>query len=315
MMGTFVSGLIVAVVWAWRTIWKADADGLHIGKQHIRWEDITDFYRPVPTTNVRQNIFRVETRTGRTLWFAADWKNREALCAAIAARAKNVKTDTWGIKGGRPCDEWPRTLTYDTKENRNGIWSFIIAIPLLSIYLLATIVVKVPKMMVEMGLPYTIALTAMSLIVVIGMPLAVGYIGTFGVLREARKRLREQVIVSRDGIVFADGKRRVAATWAEVTDFYLMRRKTQITPYYVVETKNGTFEFLTTLQDSPAVSSHDCRVRPRQPRVAIARRYGKPCHLCRPARCPHLPLPHSYQPRYALAANAYTFLPFAYTTS
>jgi len=83
-----------------------------------------------------------------------------------------------------------------------------------------------------------------------------------GRYREAGHRRSEQITVDTNGIVFEDGARRVGAAWAEVTGYGAVPGPGALTIRYVVETRQGDFDFLPVLSGATLL-------------MAIIRRYAQ----------------------------------------
>lgn len=253
-VGVLVVFCICFVVWIWNVSLRADESGLHFPTGRLSWSDIADFYYLPPTTNRNYSHVIIESQVEKKYRCTLFTKNQPQLQEIISAKATNAKTRVWGVKGGRPCDEWPRTLTYNNKPLRSKL---LVIGTLLSVYMLSTmanVILKLPKMISEIGVGMTLAATGTYLLVLAGMPL-MAYIGIFGVWREAQKRRDQQIVVSREGIVFVDGEKRIAALWDEVTDFYLTPLKRQIGYVKVIVTKQGTFDFTPALDPSGIVAA------------------------------------------------------------
>lgn len=247
--GTYIAfcfvGVAVMGLWIAQARVIADLDGLrwrNSGKwRTARWEEVTDFYDklPPPDKRIAKTATVIVTQNG-TVKIGQDWGERESLRETVAQNAVNPRVQEWGILGTRPEDDWPRVFRYDTPGNRAMlIWPFAI--------LAFWTWLVVPKLVRTYGTAewiWTVAAAA-TLLVLVLLPKIVLLILIWKTLR---RRFEQRITASPDGIYFADNERRIEASWADVTDYFIGR--SGLAAIYTVKTRGGTFDFLPGISES-----------------------------------------------------------------
>jgi len=240
-------------LWICRARVIADEFGLRwrsIGRwRHAQWEEITDYYeRGLPDKSSRRRI--VETSAGK-LDLSAELDRRDALYATIAARAVCARARSWGERGIRPEDDWPRTFRYDTPDSWFLPW-------LLGGYLAGavavTVLLAIPKTLEfahDLGWPLALCAGLLMATVFTGMPMTMA-LALVPVLTETQRRNGQTLSADLQGLQYRSPQGEIRVRWDEVQEYYFGPSTGWIKGQgpAVVVTSGGTFDFLHTLQDA-----------------------------------------------------------------
>ena len=251
--GTVSVACLLAAAWLmWWTLTArilADASGLRwrgrFGWKSARWEEVRDFYDDLPVRAGRDSGQATIKAPSGTVSFSRQWTNVGPLRALVARRAANAATGEWGLLGTRSCDRWPRVFRYDTWQN---IWAPRILLKLVLTgfgYAFAKPIQQAVGLAGLVGWPMKLALFAPYLLIffLYAGPL----LFVFAQYRAAGRRRAERIRVDMEGIVFEDGARRFEAAWADVTGYQIAGGAGALSARYVVETRQGEFDFLAAL--------------------------------------------------------------------
>ena len=259
---TLVSfGGVAGILWTFWAFIEASADGLRWRGGTAQWAEVTDYYLKLPESKRSQPPqLTVELRNGKRLRLSRDWANYKELQAIIEKCATNAKVSSWGIYGARLEDDWPRRFDYHTLDNRFqtpfilGLGSVMVMLAIYRVY--STTV----RFHVEMGWVWTLSLCLVTSVVLLSLPTLFAFM-ILPLQREVRKRGKHTLTLTRDGLIFTDEKRRIAARWDEVQG-YAIRFFKPTQPRYVVATKNGDFDFLPLIKDRRIVEAFIARMAP-----------------------------------------------------
>ena len=242
----------VLALWTGRARVIADDFGLRwrsIGRWRIAaWEDVTDYYyQRLPNKNKCVPV--VETRSGR-LPLGSDLIYRDALLNAIAARTVRARARSWGEKGMRPEDDWPRTFGYDTPDNRFLPW--LMGACLVGA-IAATALLAIPKTLKlapDIGWPLAVCAGLLMLMMFAGTPVAL-VLALLPVLTETRRRKEQTISVDLNGLRYQCPEGEIAVRWDEVKGYYFGSATGWVKGNgpAVVATTRGAFDFIHTLQD------------------------------------------------------------------
>lgn len=249
---------------AWRERWGA--------RRFAPWPDVTDFYDELfAGQNGRLTLRMVlETSAGQVRIPGRDWTGRAALRTFVAERATNATraNGEWAIRGTRPGDNWPRVFGYDTPANRRLPLTLAGVVGLWAAAMLYLVGSKAGRIIAEMGWGWGLALLA-TMTLVFGSPVLLSVFLAPPVIRDARRRKKQQIVVNPDGLLFRDGRAEAPSlviTWDQVTRYYLAARNPSqgaFVPRYVVETGTGeAFDFSAQISDARLLAE-------------IVRRYAK----------------------------------------
>lgn len=182
------------------------------------WEEVTDYYARFNRDNLL--VLRVETTAG-VITLPPYWSGLDALKSIVEERATHAKARTWETFGARMRD-LPRTFDYS----------------------LCGLVTSYPRVLV----PILVMLIVVSVIALAKLPLAAGAIVLFPIVPlgipvciDLKRRSKQRLLVTPEGLEFSDGTKRVTAAWAEV--IRLRSSFAKLLPTYTVETAHGDFEF------------------------------------------------------------------------
>ena len=218
------------------------------------WDEVRDYYEKVPTRQQRQyglssptTISVIQTGAGK-VGVTNLWSSSEALRELVQGQAIQAVTHEWGILGSRPCDAWPHVFRYDTRENR---WTPYIVGALFLTALGYGLAAPVSRTVGKLG-------TAEGTISVIMLGVLLLPLLAYGILplmiiaryREAGCRRGEHITTSLAGIIFEDGARKIEAVWADVTGYSVAYGRNALMYRYVVETRQGQFDFLYQISDA-----------------------------------------------------------------
>ena len=240
---------------AWLTWWtlraciRADSDGLRwnsgFGWKSARWEEVQDFYDTLPVRAGRNSLRAAIKAPAGAVSFGRQWTDVGPLRALVARRALNAATNEWGLLGTRPCDPWPRVFRSDTWQN---IWTPRIILKLVLTgfgYVFAKPIQQAASLAGLVGWPMKLALFAPYLFLLLLYAGPVLFV--LAQCRAAGRRRAECITVDTEGIVFEDGTRRIEAAWADVTGYEIASGAGALASRYIVETRQGSFNFLAAL--------------------------------------------------------------------
>ncbi len=238
-------------VWQMRARIVADADGLrwrHFGGwKSARWEEVRDFYDRLPSQAPGQrSLFWAVIKTAAgSVRFSNDWTDAGALQEQVERRAVNAAVRQWDLLGSRPCDSWPRVFRYDTWQN---IWTPRVLLKLALTALGYLLTPPLQQAMSQAGqVGWGVTLAGLGVYVLLIASLGAFFLMPLAQYRAAARRKAERIMVDTNGIVFEDGAQRVAAAWADVTGYGIAPGSGILAVRYVVETRQGDFDFLAVL--------------------------------------------------------------------
>lgn len=244
---------LLVALWVSRACVIADEDGLRwrsIGRWRVAtWDEVTDYYEQ-HLPNRRHGLPVVETRAGR-LPLGSDLTHRDALLAVIAARAVQARVRSWGEKGMRAEDDWPRIFGYDTAHNRAAPWISGGSLAVLIVTMGWMLLPKTQGLVEEVGWPLGLGATLLALCLALGVPAAL-VLPTLPIHFETRRRRGQTVTVDLHGLRYSAPGREVAVCWDEVKAYFIGSAPgwVQVVGPAVVVTARGTFDFLPTLEDA-----------------------------------------------------------------
>ncbi len=245
--------LCVLVWWLLRACVLGDAAGLRWrglgGWKRVRWNEVSDFYEKLSVRNRSRApsaagcILEVASRKIR---FSRDWSNAEALRELVAQNAINSRAAGWEVKGTRVVDPWPRAFDYNTVENR---WTPRLWLKLFAIFVVYVVIQPALELVVTAHLVgWAAALGVAGAYVLLFGSMGLIFLVPLAQYRATNERKAERVTADLDGIVFEDGVRRVEAAWPDVTGYRMVSHGLLFR--YVVETRQGNFDFLSSLGDA-----------------------------------------------------------------
>jgi hypothetical protein len=248
--------LMVAVLAAWQTRARivADAGGLRWrlfgGWKSARWEEVWDFYDRLPSqAQGQRSLFWAVIKTAAGgVRFSNDWTDAIALREQVARLATNAAMQQWDLLGSRPCDLWPRVFRYDTWQN---IWTPRVLLKLALTALGYLLTPPLQQAMSQAGqVGWGVTLAGLGVYVLLIASMGAFFLMPLAQYRAAGRRKAERITADLNGIVFEDGARRVEAAWADVTGYGIGPGPGAFAVRYVVETRQGDFDFLATLSDA-----------------------------------------------------------------
>jgi len=254
-MQTFAAALLLmaAVLAAWQTRARivADADGLrwrHFGGwKSARWEEVWDFYDRISSqTQGQRSLFWgvIKTAAG-SVRFNSDWTGAGALREQVARLATNAAVQQWDLLGSRPCDTWPRVFRYDTWQN---IWTPRVLLKLALTALGYLLTPPLQQAMSQAGqVGWGVTLAGLGVYVLLIASMGAFFLMPLAQYRAAGRRKAERIMADTNGITFEDGARRVEAAWPDVTGYGIVPGPGAFAVRYVVETRQGDFDFLAVL--------------------------------------------------------------------
>ena len=234
---------------------RAEESGLHWQRDgHMAWDEIADFYiSPIVQRN-QPTPFVVMGVSGRKVLFYPDWTDAALLRDAVAARARNAKTDRWGVQGTRWVDEWPRTFAYPKPRDTRILYAVFGGLIALWVgYVLWNLITKLPRNIAEMGWGWGLSFGLVYLVVMMLPALKIGLILRLSGMRDGRTD--ETITIDKSGVVWQKPGARIAARWDEIIALNQYAAQIKTPARWVVQTANGTFEFgaliasLTILRD------------------------------------------------------------------
>ena len=234
----------------------ADDERLKWRKLHrwrsVGWVEVTDYYdKKLPKVQQRTVI---ETSAG-SVWLSKDWTNHEVLRVLVQQKARRARAKEWGLIGTRPEDDWPQVFFYDAKEVRKTSLFFgtaLVVLIALSLYQIGPKAIRIlsnsPR---SPGREWELAALTVMVIMMFCYP-AMFLPLWLPVMLETRRHRGERITASLEGIIFEDDKRRIAASWNDVTDYFAAPLESWIKADYrfVVVTRHATFEFIRTLKEA-----------------------------------------------------------------
>lgn len=248
----FLIGAIYLGILLVRSRVKADESGLYWQSirhcKYARWEEITDYY--IQKVSKEHEKLIVVTSHGNL-----DLKNYPKVATQLQQmvqdRARSARATEWELEGTRIVDEWPRTFTYNPKQDREFPWlvaAMFLFFPaslmansdsLNPLHLLRNTQQMFNYLSLEMKVAFGLTLLSMSLV----YPLII--LSALPRVRATTRRKGQRIAVDLDGICFDDGTSPIQATWPEVTSYYIapIRGWVTVDALFVVETKRGNFDF------------------------------------------------------------------------
>lgn len=245
-------------LWLARACVVADASGLRwrgVGPwKAARWEDVRDFYEKVPTRLQAGSsaaarpttVSIVETASGE-VGVTSLWSGADALREQVELRAVHSLTHVWEALGTRAVDPWPRVFDYDTLENRWAPRLWLKLFLVYVVYMLVKPAMQLPAMAGLIGWATTLMTAGLYLLLVGSLGLI--FLIPLAQYRAAGRRKAERITVSLGGIVFEDGSRRMEASWPDVSGYGMAYGK-GASLCYVVETRQGEFDFLASIRQA-----------------------------------------------------------------
>lgn len=246
--------------WLARACVVADASGLRwrgVGPwKAARWEEVHDFYEKVPTrlqagsrAAARPTTVSVVKTASGEVGVTSLWSGADALREQVELRAVHSLAHLWEVLGTRAVDPWPRVFDYDTPENR---WAPRLWLKLFLVYVVYVLVkpaMQLPAMAGLMGWATTLLTAGLYLLLVGSLGLI--FLIPLAQYRAAGRRKAERITVSLGGIVFEfeDGARRMEASWPDVSGYGMAYGK-GASLCYVVETRQGEFDFLASIRQA-----------------------------------------------------------------
>jgi len=210
------------------------------------WDEVTDYYYLAGLEGT-PNQWEVETLAG-TLKFGTDITRGDALRAAIVQRATHARARSWGQKGVRAEDPWPRHYGY---RSARADWVAVrVASSAMIACACAVLCWLVPTTLstaAEIGWPLAVTQALVGLLI-IGV-MVVMAMALVPAVKETRRRHGESISVDQDGILFHCEGEQVAARWDEVSDYFTTPSRGWIKDggRSVVVTRNGTIDFTPAL--------------------------------------------------------------------
>lgn len=237
---------IGAAAWEARAVVIADAQGLRwcgLGQWKAAWwDEITDYYDLSPTRRAPQAASFVLSPVG-VARFTRRWSNADALRAVIVERARVGET-AWGTLGCRAFDPWPRVFGYDTFSNR---WVPTLALKLFLAFVAYLLVKPALGLAAFAGLVgWRMALLTAGLYLLLVVPFGLFFLLPLAQYRAVRQRRAQRITADLDGLAFEEGARRVRAAWPDVTGYFVIGWDAS-QPLYVVQTRQGDFDFLASI--------------------------------------------------------------------
>ena len=254
--------------WLSRACVAGDGTGLRWrglgGWKSAGWETVSDYYDALPTqmqqgsttpgpggTRSPLIVSIIETANGKC-GVTSLWSNADALREMAARNAVNSRAAQWELKGTRVCDSWPVVFDYNTRENRWAprIWLKLFVV--FVVYLLVQPALQMSATAHLIGWAQTLAVAAVYAFSVGSLGLI--FLLPFAQYRAADRRKGERITANLDGITFEGKTRRVDAAWAEVTGYFKVHGA-GLSFRFVVETRQGEFDFLSSLGDAPLLQA------------------------------------------------------------
>ena len=250
-------GVLGVVLWLVHACVISDQDGLRwrgMGPwRTARWDEVRDYYGKIPTRQQRSygvasptTVSVVQTAAGivgvTNLWSGAD-----ALREQVERHSVHGPMSGWEILGTRAVDPWPRVFSYNTLENRWAprVWTKLFLT--FVIYLLLKPAMQLPTMAGLVGWAMTLTTAALYLLLVGSIGLI--FLVPLAQYRAAGRRRAERITADTHGITFEDDARRVEAAWPDVIGYGIAHGKGALVQY-VVETRQGDFDFLTNIKQA-----------------------------------------------------------------
>ena len=228
---------------------RADDAGLKwrgIGKiRSASWDEVTDFYDASSPRGARK--FAVETKVG-ILKLDGQWTNTGALRDFIQSHATHSQSRAWTKQSKG--EKWPRVFHYRGWDNR-WFLPMITAVGIIFWPCFFGAILFQPQNVRAEFTDFGFLLGVLSIIgklcLTLGKPIL--YALTFWpMLREVRRRQKECITATPDGLTFEDGVQRIEARWDEIANFYIAPPTRKLgNRVYVVETAHGNFDFVQEL--------------------------------------------------------------------
>lgn len=250
-------GALGTVLWLVRACVSVDGNGLHwrgLGRwKTARWDEVRDYYEKLPTRQQRSSgvasptvVSVVQTAAGK-VGVTNLWRGVDAFREQVERQAVYGLTSGWEVLGTRAVDPWPRVFDYNTLENR---WVPRIWFKLFLAFVISLLIQPAMQLSTMAGLVgWAMTLTTAGLYLLLVGSIGLIFLVPLAQYRATGRRKAERITVDQGGLVFEDGARRVEATWADVAGYGITHGKGTLVRY-VVETRQGDFDFLTTLRDT-----------------------------------------------------------------
>jgi uncharacterized membrane protein (DUF485 family) len=248
----WIPGLLMGW-WVLRMRVVADENGLSwrsmAGWERVNWQQVQDFYiKPLPQS---KRSFVVETEVGKLT--LDNVNKRVPLQKVIERRARWAKSKTWDERIQQELElSGEEVFESDLSFARQFRWMMA----LMCCVVPSLIVVKIienwplnfPAMWAAcqvMGWPIVVGMVLLTLVVSALYPLMM--LAHYPRAKAIRERAGQRISVSPKGIEWRSGADSIRADWNDVTDFYLapIPGWVEVTGRFVVETKRGTFDWIT----------------------------------------------------------------------
>ncbi|HEX8833722.1 MAG TPA: hypothetical protein VF719_05955 [Abditibacteriaceae bacterium] len=256
----FFLGALAVARWIRHGFIRADEEGLSwrgsFGVKRAAWHEVSDYYlMKVPKSGIHACIV---TPVGKLN--IKDVSHAEELREIVAERATAGKARRWQHFGLRREDNWPRTFGYSSGEVRFMPWLVFSGFLYGPILMLSK---SGPQGLIDTarmfwthngpGLSILFILTTLAMFAI--MPAMLVPIHCV-LLRLVRERRDDKIEVSPDGITFRSPTRHLAVRWDEVINYYKVPvGKLESMALYVVETRQGNFDFVHTIANIGAKTS------------------------------------------------------------
>ncbi len=244
---------VVLAVWLLRAIVVEDGEGLRWrglrGWRRAEWNQVSDYHEVVlHGRHASGMLLRIETSAGTLRVSDAFWRVG-SLREVVAGRATQARARSWGVKGTRPEDDWPRTFDYLSFANRRG--------PALFTYgglAFAGVYVGWPaaRILRHAGQPgWVWGLAALGLWLGVWLCLGILFTVMLRPILRARRRFGQSITVDLQGLAFHGDDTRFRAPWSEVTDYYIAGDAGlgDAATTFVVVTRQGSMDFTIALRE------------------------------------------------------------------
>jgi len=266
---------------------------LILGETGLRWRTWGD-WRRTPWDGVRDyfdNLPRSSGEGGTLMTLKTDagditldrrWRESEEVRRIIQERARQAETAAWGVEGQRTSGTDAHTFIYRQNDFWFAVvfgvcvvlpytafcWQWLLSLPPKGRSFWGTLTqFWVPGDLWGSLFGGVFSLLLMVFMVfMVHIPLLIVIACVPGAL-DTRRRRAQRITTRRDGITFEDGRQHIAATWNEVTGYFLqpsgysqspLLRTTALSsspmrPWrwvYVVETRRGSFQYSAFIDGS-----------------------------------------------------------------
>jgi hypothetical protein len=224
------------------------------GTQHIRWDQITDYYILAAGANTQQlpvskKFHVLITTDGKKHTLPRFWSNLEELIQAIQENTTAAKTTLWQILETRIFDPWPKHYKYLGWQTYRYLGFMMTGQALLLVYRFIEPGKTTGYERLSRDYEYFTEIARSSIILFIAnlaLFFGIYFFPTIGAVCYwcfAFRRRHQRIEATQEGITYHDKSKTVSAPWSEVTNFYATRRRSARWPVFVVETKHGIFNF------------------------------------------------------------------------